>query len=159
MPSGAPSAPAAARRPLTAAETESAWALRRVEAVTDGALGTCVLRCVKAHTAYGGGSEQLLVLREGELVEMRQDALVVLDSHSRAPTGVRLTPHNCRVCFSGPDADDEVVTLGKVGGVGEQVVIEARSGRRAELTNCCAWGTARNDRYEERGWRCSESHK
>ena len=52
---------------------ESAWALRRVEAVTDSALGTCVLRCVKAHTAYGGGSEQLLMLREGELVAVVEE--------------------------------------------------------------------------------------
>ena len=52
---------------------ESAWALRRVEAVTDAALGTCVLRCVKAHTAYAGGSEQLLVLREGELVAVVEE--------------------------------------------------------------------------------------
>ena len=51
---------------------ESAWALRRVEAVTDPALGTCILRCVKAHTAYAGGSE-LLMLREGELVAVVEE--------------------------------------------------------------------------------------
>eukprot|EP01045_Picozoa_sp_COSAG04_P003350 COSAG04_NODE_135_length_23774_cov_40.993918_13_plen_67_part_00 len=44
-----------------------------MEAVTDVALGTCILRCVKAHTAYAGGSEQLLALRTGELVAVVEE--------------------------------------------------------------------------------------
>ena len=116
------------------------------------AYGRCevvVLKDSRPPDAFPDGSGEVL-FREGATVELEGNTVWLLDA-----AGSRTT---VKWVGGAKNGSGQKVVLGKVEGkVGEKLVaVEGAELGDASLTdfflNCCGWGLARADKYEDRGW-------
>ena len=116
------------------------------------AYGRCevvVLKDSRPPNVFPDGSGEVL-FREGATVELEGNTVWLLDA-----AGSRTT---VKWVGGAKNGSGQKVVLGKVEGkVGEKLVaVEGAELGDASLTdfflNCCGWGLARADKYEDRGW-------
>ena len=120
------------------------------------AYGRCevvVLKDSRPPNVFPDGSGEVL-FKEGATVELEGNTVWLLDA-----AGSRTT---VKWVGGAKNGSGQKVVLGKVEGkVGEKLVaVEGAELGDASLTdfflNCCGWGLARADKYEDRGWCVSE---